>query len=193
VAADYGVSRIPVREALRLLAGEGLVVLRTHRGAVVTAHTAEEIGELFDLRALLERDLVVRAAAQATAADVARAERVLSRLDDAYRRNDPQAWAALNSEFHRCLWTPARRPRTQALVEGLGLMTERAIRLYHRIFTGFGKAQADHRQILRLVRAGKAEAAGAAVERHVLFTKGTLVAALEARHPAPGAGSRASS
>ena len=54
LAAELGVSRIPLREALRLLEGEGLVTIVPHRGAVVSVRSPDEIGELFDLRVLLE-------------------------------------------------------------------------------------------------------------------------------------------
>jgi DNA-binding GntR family transcriptional regulator len=189
LAVEYGVSRIPVREAFRLLEGEGLVDLQTHRGAIVTAHSPEQLGELFDLRAMLERDLLVRAVPLASAQDVARAEEVLRRVEAAYEEHDAHAWGALNSEFHRSLYLPARREQTLALVESINVITERAIRLYHRLATAFAQAQAEHRELLRLYRARKAEQAGALLERHVLFTKSTLVGALQARLAAqqPGA------
>ena len=192
IAAQYHVSRIPVREAFRLLDGEGLIDLRQpHRGAVVTAHSPEQIGELFDLRALLERDLLVRAVPRATFAEIAHAEAVLRRVDAAYRQSDEHAWSSLNAEFHRALYLPARREQTLTLVESINLLTERAIRLYHRLTTAFERAQADHWEILKLVRARKAEQAGAVLERHVLLTKRTLVAMLESRRTAPPATRRA--
>ncbi len=190
IAAQYHVSRIPVREALRLLDGEGLVDLRhAHRGAVVAALSAEQVGELFDLRAMLERDLVVRAVPLTTAAELARAEEILRKVDAAYDGDDPHAWGALNAEFHRALYLPARREQTIALVESINLLTQRAIRLYHRLTTSFGQARAEHWEILRLVQARKADQAGAALDRHVQRTKQALVAILEGRRaPSAGAG-----
>ena len=61
IAEEYEVSRMPVREALRQLEASGLIVLKTHKGAVVTSIPTEQIGELFDLRALLECDILGRA------------------------------------------------------------------------------------------------------------------------------------
>lgn len=190
LAAEYEVSRIPVREALRLLGGEGLVQLHPRRGAVVTAHSPEEIGEMFDLRAMLERDLVVRAVPRATPPDLERIEAILRQLDVAYRKDDSHAWGALNTEFHRALLVPAQRPQTLALVESISRLTERAIRLYHRLFTRFSEAQRDHREIVRLYRAGRADETGVRIERHVLDTKRTLVDALESRLAASAAGPR---
>lgn len=185
LAEAYGVSRIPVREALRLLEGEGLVVLHVHRGAIVSAHSPEQIGELFDLRALLERDLVERAVPLATPADVARAEEALRRVEAAYEADDAQARGALNTEFHRTLYLPSRREQTLALLASIGLTTERYIRLYHRLIEeSAARAREDHREILALYRAGEAARAGEAVARHVDFTRRTLMEALEARLPA---------
>lgn len=185
LAETYGVSRIPVREALRLLEGEGLVALQVHRGAIVTAHSPEQIGELFDLRAMLERDLVERAVPLATAQDVAHAEEVLRRVEAAYAESDAHAWGALNSEFHRSLYLPSGREQTLALVANIRLMTERYTRLYHRLIdVASARAQSDHRELLKLYRARKARQVGALLERHVQFTKRTLVEALEARLPA---------
>lgn len=186
IAETYGVSRIPVREALRLLEGEGLVVLHVHRGAIVTAHSPEQIGELFDLRALLERDLVERAAPLATAADVARAEEALRRVEAAYAAGDADARGALNTEFHRSLYLPSRREQTLALLASVSLMTERYTRLYHRLIeVSVARAQSDHAELLKLYRARKARQAGELLERHVQFTRRTLVEALQARLAVP--------
>src|ERR1700730_1226676 len=58
LAEEYEVSRMPVREALRLLEASGLVALKTHKGAIVTSIPTEQIGELFELRALLECEIL---------------------------------------------------------------------------------------------------------------------------------------
>lgn len=182
LAEAYGVSRIPVREALRLLEGEGLVQLQLHRGALVTAHSADEIGELFDLRAMLERDLIERAVPRTTPADVARSEGLLRRIEAAYAEGDAHARGALNTEFHRSLYLPAGREQTLALLASVSLVTERYIRLYHTLIeVAAARAQVDHAEILEHVRAGRAREAGDATARHVQFTRRTLMEALESR------------
>lgn len=192
LAETYGVSRIPVREALRLLEGEGLVRLQLHRGALVTAHSPEQIGELFDLRAMLERDLIERAVPRTTPAEVARSEALLHRVEAAYAEGDAHARGALNTEFHRSLYLPARREQTLALLASISLVTERYIRLYHTLIdAAAARARADHAEILEHVRAGRAREAGEAIERHVQFTRRTLMEALEARLAAPERGEAA--
>src|SRR5665213_669675 len=70
LAAELGVSRIPIREALRQLEAEGLVVFNPHRGAVVSSLSVDEIDELFELRSQIESDLVRRAVSRTTAEDI---------------------------------------------------------------------------------------------------------------------------
>ena len=73
IGAELGVSRIPVREALRQLEAEGLVTFNPHRGAVVSTLSLKQIQELFELRAEIEGDLIRRAVPHMTAEDHARA------------------------------------------------------------------------------------------------------------------------
>src|SRR5690242_1059768 len=80
IAAELGVSRIPVREALRQLEVEGLVTFSPHRGAVVSTLSLKQIRELFELRADIEGDLIVRAVPHMSEEDDDRAEEIL----DAY-------------------------------------------------------------------------------------------------------------
>jgi DNA-binding GntR family transcriptional regulator len=106
VAARFGVSRIPVREAFGRLEAEGLVVVRPNRGAFVAVLTAEELREAYELRALVEGDLLTRAVTGLTTAHLARAEA----LHAALAADDPGEQGDLNREFHRVLLDPAAAP-----------------------------------------------------------------------------------
>jgi DNA-binding GntR family transcriptional regulator len=178
LAERYGVSRLPVREALRLLEGEGLVTLVAHRGAVVAAPSPSQIDELYDLRAMLEKDLIVRAIPHVRPEDAARAERVLSKLDQAFAGEAIHAWGELNFEFHRCLYLPSGRERTLALAQSINTLTERYTRIMLSLTRDFATAQAEHRQLLRLYRAGRAKEAGDYVARHILNARDALMEAM---------------
>jgi len=180
LAERYGVSRLPVREALRLLEGEGLVTLVAHRGAVVAAPSPSQIDELYDLRAMLEKDLIVRAIPNMRPEDADRAERVLSRLDAAFDGEAIHAWGELNFEFHRCLYLPSGRERTLALAQSINTLTERYTRIMLSLTRDFATAQAEHRQLLQLYRAGRAKEAGTFVARHILNARNALMAAMRA-------------
>ena len=81
LAEDYDVSRMPIREALKRLDAEGLVQLTANRGATVTKHSLQEIGEIFDLRLMLEADLFRRAIPLMSEADFARCAQLLEQMD----------------------------------------------------------------------------------------------------------------
>src|SRR5882757_9618607 len=82
LAEEYEVSRMPVREALRQLEASGLVVLKTHKGAIVTSIPTEQIGELFELRALLECEILGHALPRMTDEHLAASKLILAQLED---------------------------------------------------------------------------------------------------------------
>ncbi len=190
LAERYGVSRLPVREALRLLEGEGLVTLEAHRGAVVAAPSPSQIDELYDLRAMLEKDLIVRAIPNMRPEDATRAERVLLQLDEAFAGEEIHVWGELNFEFHRSLYLPSGRERTLALAQSINTLTERYTRIMLSLTRDFATAQAEHRHLLQLYRAGRAREAGAFVARHILNARDALMEAMRAHARPRKAGAR---
>ncbi|HEY8311074.1 MAG TPA: GntR family transcriptional regulator, partial [Gemmatimonadaceae bacterium] len=92
LAAELGVSRIPIREALRQLEAEGLVVFNPHRGAVVSSLSVDEINELFELRAQIEGDLVRRAIMRTTVESISRAKDILKAYEAAFRAGEVAEW-----------------------------------------------------------------------------------------------------
>ncbi len=164
VAARFSVSRIPVREALRQLEAEGLVVVYPNRGAYVAQLSAEELREITDLRVLLEGDLVARAVPRMTPED-------LSRIEDALRAGEREAggprWSAFDTAFHAALYGPAQRPHQLALVKTLRNMVERYHASYQDLPTRRSEWLADHRAIVAACRRGDAKKARVALVGHV--------------------------
>jgi DNA-binding GntR family transcriptional regulator len=178
LASELGVSRIPIREAFRQLEAEGLVTLHAHRGAVVSALSLEEIAELFDLRAILEPDLIRRAIPQMTEAELADAGRILASYDYSLSHADIHAWGEMNSDFHLTLYRPARRNRTLTLVQSLLSNTDRYTRLQLVLTGGVDRARAEHAQLLELCGARNAKAAADLLRRHVQMAGEDLLAFL---------------
>jgi DNA-binding GntR family transcriptional regulator len=153
------VSRIPVREALRRLEAEGLVVVYPNRGAFVSRLDAAELEEIYDLRVMLECDLLERAVATCSAEDVLAMRHSLALAETG--ASGPQ-WSERDDEFHAALYVPARRPRQLAMV-----MTLRgAVRHYQYAHATLPRNRErwlrDHRAILA---ACERRDAGAARER----------------------------
>lgn len=125
LSEELGVSRIPLREAMRQLSVEGLVELIPHRGAFVSMLSMEEVREFFDLRLRLEPWLVRESAMRIAGSDLDDAERIVQRMDAV----DPAEWGNLNWELHHLLYRAAERPAALAIVHTLHEKTERYFRL----------------------------------------------------------------
>lgn len=184
IAEEYDVSRMPVREALRQLEACGLVVMRTHRGAIVTSIPTEQVEELFELRALLECEALRRALVRMSDRDIAEARTVLEQLDASYVRGDIASWGRLNWEFHRRLYEAADRVQTLNILQGINLQLERYVRLHLLLTRSSDEAAREHRELLRLCAMRATEEAVAYLRAHVLATGRNLVMALRAHRAA---------
>lgn len=179
IAAEYDVSRMPVREAFRELEASGLISLKVHKGAVVTAVPMEQIGELFDLRALLECRLLAEAVPLMTPDHIAASKALLVQLDEAYHSREIGRWGGLNWEFHKSLYVPANRAQTMAIVQGINTQTDRYIRLQLLLTDDIEDAEKEHHEILRLCEAGEVEKVVAYMGEHIRNAKEHLLVALD--------------
>ncbi len=116
IAELLGVSRMPVRAALRKLETEGLVVFNAHRGATVRMLSAEEIAEIYELRILLESHLLELAAERLTPEVLEQLERS---ADEVRHQTDSSLWIGQRQVFYTQLYGLAERPRTTALIAEL--------------------------------------------------------------------------
>jgi DNA-binding GntR family transcriptional regulator len=157
IAKSFGVSRIPVREALRQLEGEGLVTFYPHRGALVTKLSYEEVREMADIRVALESLAIRRAIPNLAEHDLKHAGGILDTID-----NEPDPilrWGELNWDFHRTLYAPANRPRLLALIKTYHDSFERYLRIHLALTDYKGMAQEEHRQLLEMCRQKDVESA----------------------------------
>jgi len=175
IASAHGVSISPVREALLSLAGEGLVQMREHRGAVVPVLDAQLFDNLYDLRGALQSLLARRAAERATETqldEMARHERAYA---DAAKRGDAVAAIEANESFHDALEEAADNPQAAALYKSRSFFVNAA-----RLRLGFGtgrmaEAAAQHHAILAAIRDRNAEAAAVASFQHSMGAKRDLL------------------
>ena len=175
LAAELGVSRIPVREALRQLETEGLVTFNPHAGAVVSSLSLSEIKELFELRALIESDQLRRAIPALTREELEVAEDVLDAYEAAFRDRDIAAWGELNWKFHSTLLQPADRPLTMNLLHNLHNQSDRYTRLQLSLTHGEIRASEEHRAILSAVQKRQIPRACALLRSHILDAGRSLV------------------
>ena len=166
VAGALGVSRIPVREALMILEGEGLVTHRPHVGFTVPSLTAEELEEIYFVRALLEDEALRRALANTTDADRAAAREACRAAEEALQDGQVNAFSDNGRRFHEALLVPCRMPRLLRLLAGLWEATEsyRAANSLDR--TGQEILQAEHQIMLDAFVAGDEQRLIEAAEQH---------------------------
>ena len=180
IAAQFYVSHIPVREALKLLVAEGLAVLVHNKGVVVSELSVEEAQELIEYRALLEGQLLRWAVPNLTQIDIARAAGILDELDKAREVTDI---LRLNAEFHSTLYRRANRPFFLRSVDSVRVNLGRYWRLAWMQLDHKPRSQDDHRHILKLCRERRADDAAVVADRHIRAT-GTLIVDYLARQAA---------
>lgn len=121
LARDLGISRTPVREAIRMLAADGFLRLKPNSGAYVAHWTDDEIRQAYDLRTLLESEIAGAAALAITPAELRALEALQEQIDAAAARRGEAALrrrSALNREFHSAIAAASRQARLAAALHG---------------------------------------------------------------------------
>ncbi len=175
LAESLNVSRIPVREALLQLEAEGLVKFEAHKGATATILSVEQVSELFELRAMIETDLLEKAIPNMQNADFTEAEQVLELLESAFKQENAAAsWSELNTQFHTCLYQAANRPHTLDVVQSLNTNCDRYIRLQLLLGGGIPKAEHEHRELLSHCKNGDIQQASELLRLHIMNAADTI-------------------
>jgi DNA-binding GntR family transcriptional regulator len=167
IAKWFGVSHIPVREALRQLTAEGLVQLHDKRGATVAPLLPDEAEEILEIRLTLEIKAVSLAMPRWTETTFDELEAF---LEEAETSASIDRWSELNRSFHETLYRPCARPRLLNMIAGLNANVERYIRLLVSRSDYRLQAQREHRAILASARVRNPAALAALVEHHALET-----------------------
>jgi DNA-binding GntR family transcriptional regulator len=176
IAAQFGVSKIPVREALVQLKAEGLVNFYPNRGAFVSELSAAEADEIYVMRIALETAVLARAIPNLTVAHLKHAEEILTAID---QEENIAKWGELNWKFHATLYSPASLPRLMDTIKALHTNIARYLVLYLAGMAYQKKSQKEHRAILAACRHGETEKAVTYLEGHLRDASKALVAFLK--------------
>lgn len=163
IAAEFGASHVPVREAFRRLEAQGLVVSEPRKGVRVAGFSLEEVREVAEMRAALEGLALRNALPHMTKSILDQAEEANRASDHA---RDVQSWEETNRRFHRIILTPCGMPRLLKAIDDLHTASARFL------FSGWraeweAPTDRDHRAILDALRAGQGEVAASVLARHV--------------------------
>ncbi len=168
LARQFGVSRVPIREALRQLKAEGLISSEPHMRAAVVGHTLERIVEILELRTMLETYLMTRSAARMTDADLADLRKLCVKM---IRTRNHDDWLAMNAQFHDQLYSHADAPIASDLAHHLSLRVQRYVRMVRSSGRNrSGDANREHAAILDAIERNDIPAAHTELERHIQHT-----------------------
>jgi len=179
IAEALGISRTPVREALRRLAAEGLVEVTPNRGANVAQWSTEELREIFTLRAMLESYAVERAVVRATREDLIQLEIICERMEAVVAKpksaKSYTAIAQVNRDFHGALAALADSPRLNALIESLTLVPVvlQTFRKYSP--EALARSSRHHREILDAMKARDGAWASSVMRAHILAARDEVI------------------
>jgi DNA-binding GntR family transcriptional regulator len=185
LAERMGISPTPVREALRRLEAQGLVVLEPHRGVRVAEVEPEEMGEIYEIRAALEGLAVERAVPRMTAKQVQAVKNAQVRLEEAWAAGQPKLLAKFNYQFHTGIYRLSDRPRLIKLIDSLWPLFP-----WDSMWTIPGRASgilAEHRAILDAIRLHDPVRAHQAMRAHMEAGAAALLAYRESGRKESGA------
>jgi DNA-binding GntR family transcriptional regulator len=164
LALEYGISRTPLREALKVLAAEGLVTMRVRRGAYVTEVSRDDVAQVYHLLGLLESDAAGTVAARASAAQRAELAALHERLEKQARRRD--AYFATNEAFHMALLSMAGNRWAEQVVRDLRKVMK--LNRHHSLFKQgrIEESLSEHRALMQAIDARDAPRASAVMRAH---------------------------
>jgi DNA-binding GntR family transcriptional regulator len=164
LAARFGVSTTPVREALSALQAEGIVSVDPHRGAVVVRPTAEDVRESFEIREVLEILAVKHAVPLIDDSTLDRLQALLIQMRSA---STYSGWAEMNEEFHSSLYRASGRQRLCALIDAMRASSQYFIHLALSGAVPGAEVESEHQAILDACLARDVRAATKALHRHL--------------------------
>ena len=179
LASHMGISRAPVREALRQLEFEGLVASRPRRGYIVRDHSPAELFEIYDLRSLLEPTLAREAARHVNPKQLGEIFSALERMRVGAAANDVTAVVAADREFHAAIGRMANRPLTAQIFVMLNDQVRRFTLLMNQSYTDLGVLIAEHEAIVAAIAEGDDERASSEMREHLEDARRRLTTVLQ--------------
>lgn len=184
LAAKFGASRIPVREALRQLQSEGLVVLAPNRGAWIADVTSQESIEVYKIREVLEPLAISESVPRLTDEDIAALEATMRRLEQV---GSVQEYIPLDREFHLKTYSRAPLPHLRDMIERYWNSTQHFRRWFVKdslAKDGLPFSDPQHLMLMDAIRGRDADAAGSLVRLHIRRTRLLIETRVTAATPA---------
>jgi GntR family transcriptional regulator of gluconate operon len=181
LARRFGVSRLPIREALAQLDHEGLVRIEPRRGAFVVGVTEHDIANIYECRMLLELAAIGHTAVQISAEGLAELEALVVKMDVAVANEQPQLFAAWDTAFHRQLITLSGNRAILNAWEALAPLIETILSVSEAALAGIDLPGAvdGHRKIIGALAAHDAATSEEILREHLIGSEGLAFAVLQ--------------
>lgn len=171
LAKRFGVSRTPVREALRELASTGLVEKQPHKGVIVATISTDKLAEMFEVMAELEALCARFSALRMTPVERKRLEKLHDKSMSLINHGDPEDYAALNNEFHTAIYLGAHNEFLQELALATRTRLSPFRRAQFRMLGRMSNSFTEHDNVVRAILAGDGEGAAMAMIDHMWTVK----------------------
>lgn len=179
LATKLGVSRMPVREALRQLEAEGLVTFYPHHGVVVNDVSVEDVEDIYEIRIALESAAARLGTQNITPEDIQYLSKTLVNMEGLSDSFSPSDWLALNGIFHGTIYKASNRPRLQKLISSTNLTITPYIRAYIMMPNYLGRSNEEHRRIFQAVESRDGAKAEELTKTHLRETADAVISYLK--------------
>lgn len=176
LAERFGISRTPLREAIKILATEGMLELLPNRGARVAAVNEGEIDEMLEVIAGLEANAARLLAKRITDSEIADIAQMHEAMLEAYEKRDEARYFTLNRQIHEAMMRAAKNATLAQLYAGLSSRIQRFRYAAHKTPEQWQRAIDEHEDMLRLMIERDGEKLAALMERHILGKKEPIAA-----------------
>ena len=166
LAENLGVSRVPIRESLKILEGEGLVTYHPNRGYFVTELSTTDLIEVYRIREILETEALTQAVAEVSDADIADIELILARVETAARTGDIHELTEANRAFHFAIIELSGMNRLSRLIRQLWDASDIYRTVYFRDPVNRERINLEHKKIIDALKSRDAQALIAAQNHH---------------------------
>lgn len=167
LAGQLGVSRGPLREALRLLEGEGIIISTTGRGSFVNSFSERKVTELYSIRTILEQEAARLAAKKAKPDQIASLEQILQFMLQAARDGDLDNVINLDFQFHQRIWEIADHTSLLQILNGLSSQIRSYLAVQTSLYEDLAAGISDHNDILGCLMNGDGDAAAILIRQHL--------------------------
>lgn len=178
LAEDLGISRTPVREAIRKLEQEGYVIMMPRRGTYVSSLSVHDVKEIFEIRTALESLSTTLATMRIEPEELEKLRTLLVEIEGHIKRKDIDKIVATDIEFHGLLYQVSRNERLVTIISNLKEQLARFRTLSMSYPGRLQKTLEEHRAMVEAIAAGDVDAARDAAERHMEQAEETLLKAM---------------